>query len=532
MPATRGVGPAGLGLKASLEALLPALIGAVAGWSMALFLVRVVGPDPRLDPAAVSDAARQAGLSFALGTLVLGAVAALRARSLTERPLGSRSGVARWLPWEALVLGLALWSWDRIGSGVPVATGDGVPEVDLFALAFPLLFMVGTVALSARMLRLVLATLRGRGDRLPHAGYLALRRLTAAPHTVVLLFAATALAVGVLVYSSALGRTLDATLRAKALVSVGSDVSVNLVGEQPVPEALQGSTTMVRRLDQLQRGERVDVLGVDPRTFARAAYWDASFSGSSLEGLLRRLQEPFAAGDRVPSLFVDEPDVASIDFVDPRIRSLPLREVASVDVFPGMTASRPMVVIPIAAIAELGVAPNRLLWVKGDTEAIVREITGVGPSRPFRTHRGRHRRHRLVPHHPLDVRLFSVSWAGRRAHHRGRARALPGRQAAVEKGVLRLPPPDGPEPARPSVVAHVRGGDDACAVSSPGRPWPARLPPSSTSGWIPFRASHQSRSCVSPGSPWPCSAWPPSRSPRSAPGWHRAPPTRATRPRS
>ena len=147
MLAVRGVGPGAIGAKALLESLLAAVIGAAAGYGIAVLLVRAIGPSSVLDGAAIADGARRTAIGLAIGLVLLGVVAGARSRTLgTRRTRRARLPLA-WLPWEAVPLLLAWWSHRRLQAmGSPVADGTDIPDVDLLALAFPLLFIVGTVA--------------------------------------------------------------------------------------------------------------------------------------------------------------------------------------------------------------------------------------------------------------------------------------------------------------------------------------------------------------------------------------------------
>jgi putative ABC transport system permease protein len=379
MLSARGVGAAPIGVKAALEMALPAVVGAAAGWGVALAVVKLLGPTTLVDAPAVADSLRRTAVALAVGVVLLGLVAGVRARSLSARPVGARASWRGKVPWELAVLGLAAWSYRRIGiEGVPVARGADVPRIDLLALAFPLLFVVGTVALAGRLLVLVLGRLRRRGSTWPDWLYLAARRLGSAPRVAVILVAASAMAVGVLVYAAALTLSLRTTLEAKARVAIGGDAAVNLNGDQPVPEALAGSATKVWRLKQ---AADVDVLGVDPATFADGAFWDDSFSGSSLGSLLDRLApvDP-TGGTPVPAIVVGGPlpEGSVVGFRDRTVPDLHVDRVADVDVFPGMSSARPLVVVDQRSLEAFGATPSIELWFSGDPDDFFAALDRAG----------------------------------------------------------------------------------------------------------------------------------------------------------
>lgn len=378
MLAARGVGPAAIGVKAGLEMLLPALVGAVAGWGVAYAVVRALGPTDLLDQSAVGESIRRTAVATVAGALMLGVVAGVRARGLSARPVGGRTSWRGKVPWELGVLGLAAWSYQRIGlRGVPVAQGADVPRIDLLALAFPLLFVVGTVALAGRGLTLVFGRLRRRGATWPDWLYLAARRLGSAPRVAVILIAASAMAVGVLVYAATLTLSLRTTLAAKARVAVGGDAAVNLSGDQPVPEALAGSATKLWRLKQ---GDDVDVIGVDPATFADGAFWDDSFASRSLGSLLGDLAPADPADGPVPAVVAGGrlPMGSSVGFRDSSVPDLPIDAVARIDVFPGMSSARPLVVVHRETLEALGAVPSIELWYRGDVDRFFTELDRAG----------------------------------------------------------------------------------------------------------------------------------------------------------
>ena len=93
-----------------------------------------------------------------------------------------------------------------------------------------------------------------------------------------------------LVYASALTRSSRASLAAKAQVFIGSDVRVSLVGQPAIPPSLARRATVVRRPETVMAGDQdVDLIAIDRRTFAQAAFWDSSFGSASLRSLLAKL---------------------------------------------------------------------------------------------------------------------------------------------------------------------------------------------------------------------------------------------------
>ena len=460
MLAVRGVGPGAIGAKALLESLLAALLGAAAGFGVAVLLVRAIGPSSVLDGAAIADGARRTAIGLAIGLVLLGVVAGVRSRTLgTRRTRRARLPLA-WLPWEAVPLLLAWWSHRRLQAmGSPVADGTDIPDVDLLALAFPLLFIVGTVALAARLATAALRLLRDRGQRWPTWLFLAGRRLGATSHLAVILLAASATAVGVFVYAGTLTHTLDVTLDAKAQTARGSDVVVETVGPPTVPAAYRDRATVVRALIDTQiSSPQVDVIAVDPATFDRGVLWDPSFADESLDTLLGRLDRPTTAAG-LPAILVNGglPPGDRLDFVDPRYPDLQIEPGGHGRGLPGRQPG-PSAGGGLDRRAGGRAEPAGVTGV--DRRRRRRRQPGVRPGRQPGAvpHHDRGRaRPDVVPHRGLDLRVHAGPGRARGSDHRRRAAALPRHAAAGETGVLRLPAPHGAHPAGAPALDHRRG---------------------------------------------------------------------------
>jgi hypothetical protein len=174
----------------------------------------------------------------------------------------------------------------------------------LFAVVVPLLFGSDLItdrvgARPGRLSRTVwLAWMRVRGDRSIY-------------RVAVVCLAATMAFVGVLgISASAVARAT----RVRSTIKRGASVVYMLHNEPPAAVAEQVDGTVVTRVREpaVLAGAKppVDVLGVDPATFARAAVWQGNFSHESLNALLDRLDrsdDPTAAlvvGAEVPDRFI------------------------------------------------------------------------------------------------------------------------------------------------------------------------------------------------------------------------------------
>ena len=226
-----------------------------------------------------------------MGFSLLGLVAGLRARLGTERSVGSRG--YRWgrVPLEVVGVGLALWLWITLGHVSLEAGGTSAPAVQTGFVVFPLVFLVSLSALFARLLGLGLRRPRVRTATkdAPVPVWLATRRLIGAPQAAGVVVASIAVALGVFVYAAALTQSQRSTLFAKADTFVGSDIAANTHSIVRLPSSLAGNATevLVDRTETVG-STTVDVIGVNPSTFGRGAFWDSSYSGRSLPSLADR----------------------------------------------------------------------------------------------------------------------------------------------------------------------------------------------------------------------------------------------------
>jgi putative ABC transport system permease protein len=387
----RGASAMDVGARAAVEALLPVLLGALAGLILAIGLVGAVGPGPVAQSALVT-AAEAAGLVIPAGMLLAGVVAALLFALTTEwQP--RRLLLRTWIPWEVAVLvpaGVLLYLLRTRGA---FASGAGAEPArpSLSALLFPFLFTAGTAGIAARGLRRGFGRLRAPVLNLPPAPYLAIRRLSGAGGLAVLLVTACALSLGTFVYAQAVARSLEATVEAKSLLFVGSDVQGLSDYGRELPDVFPLPVTKVTKLVDRATlaGTRVDVMAVEAATVAKAAYFDDSWADESLEEMARALA--VSRGPRLPVILAGAaPEGRALEVGG---LSIPITVVRKARAFPGMSLGRALVVTDRAAVERAVAAagePNPLtaagartqIWVRGQTEAAVRALRS-STLRPF-----------------------------------------------------------------------------------------------------------------------------------------------------
>jgi putative ABC transport system permease protein len=228
-----GVGGLPIGARSMVEAALPLAAGGALGYLVALGLAGPLDPVPGLQPQVTAAARREVALAVAAGLLLFGLVTWIAVRS-EERERARRLGQVMATPWwEVLALALAAAALYelRTRGGAPVQVEGEPAQVDRLLVLFPLLAIAGLAGLAtraaARLLRRARPPLTAASAARP-APVLALRRLVAAPRTVLLLVTGSAVALGLLTYSGTLVASTRSGAADKARVLVGSDTNLQL----------------------------------------------------------------------------------------------------------------------------------------------------------------------------------------------------------------------------------------------------------------------------------------------------------------
>ena len=408
----RGVSAARLGARWGLTAVVPVAAGAAAGWGLADVLTVGFGPGSGVDPSVRVGVWRDLVLIGVVAVALVTVVAGLASASAGRERATPRRMPAVGEAAAVVVAGVALWQVDTGGGPVTVRT-DGTVDLDLLAVALPLLLVVAAAAVGARLLRLVLQRAPGAGT----AWFLASRRLRALGGARLGLVFLTATALGVLVTAVTLGQTADATVEEKAGVLVGADASVQLSRsvsqlETDQLDRVAGPVTMVRRVPEALLGGEVEaeILAVDPTTFADVAYDPSGLSEDDVAALTGALanDDSVADGAAVAGGGAGAGDAAVADGAavagggagadgDPSLTpaivagaqlnrpttlqvqdvTIEVRQTAAVSVFPGMSGEQPLVVIPDggaldgdddASAARMATSIWPELWIGGDPD--------------------------------------------------------------------------------------------------------------------------------------------------------------------
>ncbi|UQS25874.1 MULTISPECIES: hypothetical protein [Amycolatopsis] len=201
--------------------------------------------------------------------------------------------------------------------------------------------------------------------------------MLAGPVAAAVLAGATAVPVALAVYGASVTGSVDRTLHAEGQLIVGTDVVFSLESRVPVPPGLADRASLVSAYGNARvGGSTVEVLGVDPATFGRAAFWDPALPGPSLDDLLGRL----ARGEPIAALAgLNRADGTST--VDIGGRGVPLTVVA-VPQLPGKKSGNPLLLVRQDVLDGLGLVTRPQLWVRGDPDEIRPQVSGL----PVRTY--------------------------------------------------------------------------------------------------------------------------------------------------
>ncbi|MFA9431242.1 hypothetical protein [Egicoccus sp. AB-alg2] len=354
--AVRGVSPLWLALRSTTVATPAVAAGVAAGWALAVAAPEVLRLGEGVAAPLLAVARVQAPTAVVAALLVVAATVGVTARTRAR----TQAGEVRFPPVvELLLVALAAVAWWARDPGSPpvLSRGDGSAEVDLLVFAFPLLLILATAAVGARLLRSALRAGVGAADRRATAwrwrggAFLAFRRLRSLPVTTAALLFVTSAGVGILVAGATLAASAQVTVAAKAGVLVGADATMELPRSDASRAEVLASmatvpaaATVVRRVNDglLDQRRDVDVLVVDPDRFGAVAYQPRSEGAVELDDLLGPLRNP--ASGRVPVVAVGAgvPDrgLVQVPGVD-----LDVEVVARTGVFPGITGERPAIVV-------------------------------------------------------------------------------------------------------------------------------------------------------------------------------------------
>lgn len=364
-------------VKTALESALPAAAGGLLGLGAAFLAVGLLGPDGAVDPTAAAGALLGT-LAAAAGAAALISVAAGWTFVRTVDPHGRRfARLASVVPWELAIGALAYLAFRRLREGGAFVPDEtlGVAKPSLALVAFPFLFFAAAATFSARLAKYAFTALRRPTRSASPVPYLATRRLAGGASFTVLLVAASGLCFGTFLHAQFVSRSLESAVDAKAAIYIGSDVQGAVDYRTPPPETFPYPLTRVVRFPagvRLPTGRPLDLLAVDARTLAGAAYWNDAFADVTLDELADRLRSP--SGDGVPAVLAGAGGLQVHELLI-ATGTVRVDVVGRASAFPGMSSLNPLVVVDEETLLALGELPfNPLpdarasteLWVRGE----------------------------------------------------------------------------------------------------------------------------------------------------------------------
>jgi hypothetical protein len=310
-----------------------------------------------------------------LAVATVAVVVTLGARRLIDAPPASARHPLRFVPWELIPVGLAVFAAIRLrDSGGVQLLGAVTTRVDAWALGFPLLTIVAVVAVVARPWRAVLA--RRRTGRLRPAILIGARRLQSDRHNVVIAAGTAALAVAAAAYAGLATDSAGRALHDKARTFIGAETSfVVYRGTPNAPDLGAPSTIVDRSPDARSETASVQVIGVDRATFVAAAFWRSDF-GPSLPRLLNALG-PADADGALPAIVAGPLPNPTITYTNRD--TLKVRVVGRAEHIPGIRADTTAIVVDRAALEASPVSYGTEVWTKSaDVDGAARVLKDAG----------------------------------------------------------------------------------------------------------------------------------------------------------
>jgi hypothetical protein len=359
--------------RAGIEALLPAVLGAVAGFGFAVELVRLFTPHGSVDSIVVGQAGVRVAASVVASAIAVATGSTLaRGRLATTRP--SWRALTR-VPWELAAVAAAAAVWITLSSGgglVKDAVVGSHPRLAILLLpglvAAPLAGVAGRLLRTLAVRRVAIAAI---------APFLALRRVAAARGLVVALTVTVAAAVASLAFAQILQSSLVANSSEKALVSNGSDVQGLIDQAHVIPRSFPYPATKVAEAfgaGHLASGHPFEVIVVDPASLMRvlARHWsrDVRSAVHALETSRARLPAVGVGVGRGRQPVTIGASLAVVDVV------------ARVHAFPGMQPTQPLLVIPYRALSTRPVEALTYVWASGPPRQVAAalERSSLSPS--------------------------------------------------------------------------------------------------------------------------------------------------------
>jgi hypothetical protein len=199
---------------------------------------------------------------------------------------------------ELFVLPLGAFAFLQLRTGTAPEAGSG--EIDPLILVAPTLLLFGGSFLALRLLLLLFRALDSRIGRTRHLSrYLAGRRVGRSPGTGFAAALLLLLSMGLLVVSTSYRAIVLRNHQDAAHAQVGADWRIDVTPPDEILSAIRHmpplTTPVVRTEPRLESGTfniAPIALGIDPASYATAAWWREDFSETPLPEIMDRLKTP------------------------------------------------------------------------------------------------------------------------------------------------------------------------------------------------------------------------------------------------
>jgi hypothetical protein len=309
--------------RAAAQLVAPTLVGTIIGISAAV----AVGQSGTWQGSSASAASGGSATedrvidavslgSIDMPSIVLVAIVGIGLGALVtgfmgQRALGDRPPLATTEMAGALLVTLAAVAgllWVQVGAGTGAsgsrAGGGSTSEVDIAVVALPLTVLIAAVAVAMLSFRWLIGRLDPLSDRLSPVLLLAWRRVGSRDPGSQIVIGVLAVALGLVLFTTALVATLEDTVDLKLATEIGSETIVELVGPIDDRTELPERTTVIGlHPGRVSPGDRrVQVVAVDPATVADAVTWPDEY-GVSIEQALDLLASD--VGDAIPAIAIE-----------------------------------------------------------------------------------------------------------------------------------------------------------------------------------------------------------------------------------
>ena len=341
--------------RSAIEAVLPVICGAAAGFAISVELVRLLTPDGAVDGSTVRQAAVRVGLSVIASVAVVALGVTIARGRLGE---GRSARPLTRLPWEAVAVVAAVASWITLSSGgglVQDPVSGAHPR--LVVLLLPALVAVPLTGIAGRGLRSLVLS---RVSVASVSAFLALRRVAAGRGLVVALTVTVAAGVASLAFAETLRSSLRASSTEKAFVANGSDVQGLIDSGRTLPRSFPYPVTKVAEVfdaGTLASGQPFQVITVDPPSLARVFAPHASRELRSAVNALATSDAP------LPAISVGVRTGRQVVTIGGKRTEVQV--VARVRAFPGMQPAQALLVIPARALTHPPTQALAYVWATG-----------------------------------------------------------------------------------------------------------------------------------------------------------------------